>query len=54
QKVCIILDVKTLKPALIDMYLAARPVLGPQPHRVRKRNPLLMPSSSVVCSTKCQ
>jgi hypothetical protein len=35
----IILDGKTLQPALIDMSLAARPVVGMQPHRVRKRNP---------------
>jgi hypothetical protein len=39
QKVLIILDGKTLKPALIDMSLAAGPVVGMRPHRVRERNP---------------
>ena len=38
QKVFIILDRKTLQPAMIDLSLAARPVVGMQPHRVRKRN----------------
>jgi hypothetical protein len=39
QKVFIILDGTTLETALIDMYLTARPVVGTQPHGVRKRNP---------------
>jgi hypothetical protein len=39
QKGLIILDGKTLQPALIDLSLVARPVVGMQPHRVRKRNP---------------
>ena len=39
QKGLIILDGKTLQPALIDISLAARPVLDTQPHRVLRRNP---------------
>jgi hypothetical protein len=39
QKGLIILDGKTLQPALRDISLAARPVVGMQPRRVHKRNP---------------
>jgi hypothetical protein len=44
----------------MDMSLAARPVVGMQPHRVRKRNPLQEVAHDSIfhrllgCSTKCQ